>query len=170
MMQGVESSAAVDGIFRLHYDWLCRWLRPKMPAAHMADDIAAETMLRLITIAARQTIAEPRAIMTVIARRLLSDQRAKDTVRLHYAAAIAHLPPALEPSAEDQMIILEALERIERVLRPLSAKTRAAFLLSQIDGLRHAEIAERLGLSVSMTRKHIAKAMQSCYREFQDDQ
>ena len=100
----------------------------------------------------------------------MSDLRAKDIVRLQYAAAVAHLPPALEPSAEDRLIILEALRRIERVLRPVSAKARTAFLLSQIDGLRHAEIAERLGISVSMTRKHIAAVMQRCYHEFQDDE
>ncbi|MDQ1231235.1 sigma-70 family RNA polymerase sigma factor [Sphingomonas sp. SORGH_AS_0879] len=169
-MSAAEPSVALDGIFRLHHDWLRRWLRPQMTHAHLAEDIAAETMLRLITIAARQTIVEPRAVMTVIARRLMSDLRAKDIVRLQYAAAVAHLPPALEPSAEDRLIILEALRRIERVLRPVSAKARTAFLLSQIDGLRHAEIAERLGISVSMTRKHIAAVMQRCYHEFQDDE
>ncbi|MNY46243.1 putative RNA polymerase sigma factor FecI [compost metagenome] len=49
------------------------------------------------------------------------------------------------------------------MLDGLSAKARAAFLYSQIDGLTHKEIATALGVSVSMVRQYIAQALQRCY-------
>ncbi|GAA4216920.1 RNA polymerase sigma factor [Sphingomonas endophytica] len=169
MNVGVKSDWTAEEIFRLHYDWLRRWLRPRTRLSDHVDEVAAETMVRIVRVVGQQAIREPRAIMTVIARRLLLDLNDKDALRRHYEAAIAHLPPALEPSAEERMIILEALQRIEHVLKPLSVKTRSALLLSHVDGLRHAEIAQRLGLSVSMIRRHIATAMRACYQEFEHD-
>ena len=38
----------------------------------------------------------------------------------------------------------------------------AAFLLAQLEGLRHAEIADRMQVSVSSVRQYLARAMQHC--------
>jgi RNA polymerase sigma-70 factor (ECF subfamily) len=49
------------------------------------------------------------------------------------------------------------------MLGTLSSKARAAFLYSRLDGMSHAEIAERLGVSVSRVRQYLAQAMRQCY-------
>ena len=43
-----------------------------------------------------------------------------------------------------------------------SARAREAFILSQYEELGYAEIATRLGVSVSMVRKYIAQALLAC--------
>jgi RNA polymerase sigma-70 factor (ECF subfamily) len=163
------SVLTMDAIFRDHYAWLHRWLNFRTPNGHSPEDVASETILRMTDFAARQVIIEPRAMMTTIARRILYDLRAKNDLQRAYEAALTHLPAALEPSPEEQLLTLEALRRVDQILRPLSFKARSAFLLSQVDGLRHADIAAILGLSVSMVRKHITAAMKACYQDFAPD-
>ncbi|MDR3511361.1 MAG: sigma-70 family RNA polymerase sigma factor [Caulobacteraceae bacterium] len=66
--------------------------------------------------------------------------------------------PREERSAEQVMLAREMLETIALALRELPERTRAIFLLSRLEGLKRAEIAKRLGLSVSAVEKHLVKA------------
>ena len=50
-----------------------------------------------------------------------------------------------------------------RLLGQLSSKARAAFLYNRLDGLGHAEIAERLGVSPSRVRQYLAQGLRQCY-------
>ncbi|MGN7998911.1 sigma-70 family RNA polymerase sigma factor [Sphingomonas sp. 22176] len=169
MTTASTSNSALDAIFRSDYAWLQSWVKRRTAANHLAEDVAAETMLRLTSIAANQQIREPRAIMTIIARRILYDLRVRNDLHCAYEEAMALLPAALEPSPEEQLIVREALRQIDRVLQRLSMKARSAFLLSQIEGMRQAEIAELLGVSSSMVRKYIAQALRACYLDASDD-
>ncbi|WP_239796219.1 sigma factor-like helix-turn-helix DNA-binding protein [Candidatus Nitrotoga arctica] len=42
-------------------------------------------------------------------------------------------------------------------------KARRAFLLAQLEGLTYAEIAQQLGVSVSMIKQYMLRATQQCY-------
>ena len=70
---------------------------------------------------------------------------------------------SVHPSPEERALLLEALFAIDRALDGLSVKARTAFLYSQLDGLTYAEIGERLGVSASMVRQYMAKALACCY-------
>ncbi|MEZ1376866.1 sigma-70 family RNA polymerase sigma factor, partial [Enterobacter hormaechei] len=70
---------------------------------------------------------------------------------------------AEQPSAEEQYLILEDLREIDRLLGTLSLKARRAFLYSRLDGMPHAEIAERLGVSVPRVRQYLAQGLRQCY-------
>ncbi len=80
-----------------------------------------------------------------------------------YLGELMQLPEAEQPSPEEQLLILEDLKTIDRLLDRLSSKARAAFLYNRLDGLSHGEIAERLGVSVSRVRQYLAQAMRQCY-------
>jgi RNA polymerase sigma-70 factor (ECF subfamily) len=73
------------------------------------------------------------------------------------------VPADEQPSVEAQQLILEDLKNIDRLLGKLSSKARAAFLYNRLDGLGHAEIAERLGVSVPRVRQYLAQGMRQCY-------
>jgi RNA polymerase sigma-70 factor (ECF subfamily) len=45
----------------------------------------------------------------------------------------------------------------------LPSPVKRAFLLAQIDGLSHAEIGARLGISVATVKRHLSKAALRCY-------
>jgi RNA polymerase sigma-70 factor (ECF subfamily) len=53
----------------------------------------------------------------------------------------------------------EALREIVRALQELPERTRTVFVLHRLEELRHAEIARRLGISVSAVEKHVVKAI-----------
>lgn len=58
--------------------------------------------------------------------------------------------------------VLEGKQELAVVLeglRKLPERTRNVFLLARLERMRHAEIARRLGISVSTVEKHIVKAL-----------
>ncbi|MNE76300.1 putative RNA polymerase sigma factor FecI [compost metagenome] len=109
------------------------------------------------------TPREPRAFLLAIAKGLLFDHFRRSALEQAYLAELALIPEGEQPSPEEQHLILEDLKAIDRLLGKLSSKARAAFLHSRLDGLGHAEIAERLGVSVPRVRQYLAQGMRQCY-------
>jgi RNA polymerase sigma-19 factor, ECF subfamily len=60
--------------------------------------------------------------------------------------------------------VVEALMEIDALLDGLPPKARLAFLLSQLEGLPYAEIAQRLNVSLSMVKKYMLQAVTHCMR------
>ena len=54
------------------------------------------------------------------------------------------------------------LALLDRALRQLPEKPRQALLLSRVEGLTHAAIARRLGVSESMIAKYLAQSLRHC--------
>lgn len=61
------------------------------------------------------------------------------------------------------------LEALDRALRRLSPGARAVFILQRRDGCTVDEIAAKLGISRSMVKKHLARAMAHCSRQMQEE-
>jgi len=66
---------------------------------------------------------------------------------------------ARAPSAQEVNEWLDSLEWVARLVEDLPDKPRRAFLMSRLDGMSQAEIAAELGVSVSMVKKYMAKAL-----------
>jgi RNA polymerase sigma-70 factor (ECF subfamily) len=49
--------------------------------------------------------------------------------------------------------------RLKRALAQLDRRCREVFVMSAADGFEHAEIAERLGISVEAVERHLADAL-----------
>jgi len=98
-----------------------------------------------------------------VAKGLMFDHFRRPALEQAYLAELALMPEAEQPSPEVQHLILEDLKAIDRLLGKLSSKARAAFLHNRLDGMSHAEIAERMGVSVSRVRQYIAQGMRQCY-------
>ena len=64
---------------------------------------------------------------------------------------------------------LQYLEQLKAVLAELSPRRREALMLHRFEGLSQAQIAERMGISVSMVEKHIAFALLHCKQHLQRD-
>ena len=59
---------------------------------------------------------------------------------------------------ESRAILIETLVELDRRLDTLPAPVVKAFLLSQLDGMKQADIAAELKLSLATVQRHIAKA------------
>ena len=119
--------------------------------------------MRLLGRADLKAPREPRAFLAAIAKGLLFDYFRRAALEQAYLNELMLIPEAEQPSPEEQQLILEDLRAIDHLLGKLSSKARAAFLHSRIDGLSHAEIAERLGVSVPRVRQYLAQGIRQCY-------
>ena len=159
----LASGDAVHLLYRAHHGWLHNWLRGKLGNSCDAADLAQDTFLRVLR--HRQeldALREPRAYLTTIAKRLLLNHHRRRSVEQAYMEALALMPEALAPSAEQRLIILETLQEIEEMLAGLSLPARQAFLMAQLEGLSHAEIASRLDVSLRTVHRYIAKGFEQC--------
>ena len=150
-------------IFRSDYRWLINRLRRSIARDCEAEDIASEAFVRLAAMPNLTHVREPRAMLTTLAKRVLFENWRRRDLERAWLSALASAPEHSHPSPEDQEILLEALMAIDQALEGLSVKARQAFLYSQLDGLTYAQIAQHLGVSVSMVRKYITSALTQCY-------
>ena len=109
------------------------------------------------------TPREPRAFLVAIAKGLLFDYFRRAALEQAYLTELMLIPEGEQPSVEEQQLILEDLKAIDRLLGKLSTKARTAFLYNRLDGLGHAEIAEKLGVSVPRVRQYLAQGIRQCY-------
>lgn len=152
----------VADLYASHHGWLLGWLRKKLGCADNAADLAQDTFVRLLGQRKTPDLSEPRALLTHIAKALMIDQWRRQAVERAYLEALAHLPETTAPSPETRLLILEALMRIETMLRGMPAKTRDIFLLSQLDGLTYPQIAGQLGTSLVTVKRHMRAGFMAC--------
>lgn len=171
-MPAPQSSCAdnVTKLYREHHGWLATWLRGKLGSSFDAADLAHDTFVRLMAGRRRQEAgAEPRALLTHIAKGLVADHWRRRAVEDAYLAAVAQLPAAEAPSPEARALILETLHAIDAALRSLSARTREAFLMSQFDGMGYDDIARAQRVSLSTVKRRMQAAFAACLIAYQAD-
>lgn len=155
----------VKDLYIDHQGWLFGWLRKKLRCPSDAADLTQDTFVRVMQCDELAQLREPRAFLTTTAGRLLIDHLRRRKLEQSYLAALAlHSPDASAPSAEDHHAALETLNALATMLETLPPKPRKAFLLYRLEGLPHAEIAARLGVSVSMIKQYLASVLMQCYR------
>ncbi len=158
-----SSSQQIDLLYREHRDWLFAWLRRNLHCPQRAEDLSQDTFMRLLSRGDSQPLREPRALLTTIARGLLIDHFRRSALERAYLKELALLPEQEQPAPGQQPLALRTLQQIDQLLDGLSANARDAFLFNRLDGLDHAEIAERLGVSVSRVRQYLVQGLRQCY-------
>lgn len=147
-----------------HHAWLLSRLQARLRNLAEAQDVASETFLRVLAAPQPVVVQEPRAFLTTIAKRLLFTLWRRRELERAYAEALALQPEDFAHSPEDRILLLETLEYIAQTLDGLPLKARQAFLLSQVDGLTYAAIAQQLGISQSTVRRHMAEGFRRIAR------
>ena len=158
-----DRAKAVEALYGDHHGWLLGWLRRKLGNSNDAADLAQDTFTRVLGRPRElDQLREPRAWLTTIAQGLVVDHVRRRTLERACLEAIASLPEPQAPSSETRLLLVEALVRIDAMLDGLAPKARTAFLLSRLDGLGYAEIAQRLQVSLSSVEKYMAMAIRHC--------
>ena len=155
----------ITALYTTHHGWLQGWLRRRLNHAGDVADLAQDTFVRLLTAPAAPAEAplrEPRAYLATVARRLLLNHLRRQSLEQAYLQALAALPAPQAPSPEQQLAILQALQEIDAMLDGLPPKVRAVFILSQVEGLTYAAIAEELGMGLRSVKRYMAQAMAEC--------
>lgn len=158
--------SALEGFRRNLQRFLLRRLRSR----DTAEDLAQEVFLRLLRFADHKLVEHPQAYVYQVAFNVLCefklDER-RSVVSFDSQAAdegMKNLPDeALSP--EDSMDRLVHERQLDEWLERLPAMQRAVFLLAVRHGLPHAEIAEKLGLSLHTVRKYLYRATHICRQQ-----
>lgn len=155
----------IHALYSDHHGWLHGWLRRKLGDAHHAADLAHDTFVRILTACRAQEllldqVREPRAYLTTVAGRVLLNHYRRLSLEQAWLAALATQPAAFAASPEERLAMLQTLQEIDALLDALPPKARTAFLLSQLEGLSYAQIAERLNVALRTVKRYMAQAFE----------
>jgi len=143
------------------------FLTSRVKCAEAAADLTHETYLRLDKKVKESPPDNARALAFRIALNLAIDYQRKAIVRNKYASNMA-FDDALEVSSnqstepEKALMGQQQMLIMKQALNELPVSSRTAFYMHSVDGLKYAEIADRMGISKSMVNKLLSQAMKHC--------
>ena len=139
---------------------LRRLLYSRGQKADDTEDLIQEAFLRLRQYDRDRAVQHTEAFLVLTVLNLLTDRR-----RRH--RAVIEVPTdsntfgVVDPSPTPD-VVLEGQRRLlhfKAGLRALNPRQREVFILNRIEGHSFAQVAERLGITVSMAEKHAARAL-----------
>ncbi|WP_394343821.1 RNA polymerase sigma factor [Stenotrophomonas rhizophila] len=137
-------------------------------ARQEAEDLVQETYLRLLRAHDGQggEIANPEAYLFTVALNLAREQAARRRWSVLPIEDIEHLSQGLasEESVEDAAEREQRSTHLQALLATLPAHTRAVLVMQYRDGMSYKQIAERLGVSTHMVKKHVVRGLSVCRR------
>lgn len=140
---------------------LTGWFQRRLGDRHEAEDLVQESFLRLAQRRDTGEVAHLDGYIYRTAGSVLTDRARRRAVR--HADEHVELESTQEAANNvDPLRALtsrRALAEVGAVLDALPERTRTVFVLRRLEGLRHKEIALRLGISVSSVEKHVARAV-----------
>jgi len=151
-------------VFQEHYADLLAFLARRLGNVEKAADVAQDTYLRLAGLGDTAQILEPRAFVFRVAGNLAIDRLRQEQRRSAWQADMPDQEEVCDPMASPERSFLgaEAIEQLDGALHQLPSNARLALLLNRLEGLTHAQIAQRLGVSESTVGKYIVQAMRQC--------
>ena len=162
-MQDSQEYTASRMLLATHIDELRRRLRAQLPCNEDAQDIAQQACLNLLQVNRPETIENPKAYLFQIARNLLYHHYQRPSQRL---STTSDIDVDTLACGDNGLLALttDAIrrEQINRAVQELSPKCQQALRLRWREGLRVAEIAERMDLSIAMVKKYLAQGLAHC--------
>jgi RNA polymerase sigma-70 factor (ECF subfamily) len=150
---------AFDSVFRTHYAHLVRVAESMLRERALAEEIAQEVMLELWR--RRESLVVEQTFAAYLVRstrnRALNHIRHQRVVAREAAAAA--IEPQASRSAEDELLGVEFQQAVREAMDALPEKSREVFRLSREQGLKYAEIASVLEISVKTVEKRMGRAL-----------
>jgi RNA polymerase sigma-70 factor (ECF subfamily) len=150
---------AFDSVFREHYAHLVRMAQSVVREPALAEEIAQEVMLELWR--RRESLQVEQTFRAYLIRS--TRNRALNHIRheriVAREAASAAIDPRTSPSAEDEVLGVELERAVRNAIDGLPQNCREIFRLSREQGLKYAEIATALEISVKTVEKRMGQAL-----------
>lgn len=160
-----------------YYRELLNFLNRQVNDRDTAADLAQESFARVLAVQhAGRAVLDVRALLYRTARNLVIDQHRRAKLRRH--DDLDAIPEDLHPPAprhlqpEDALASRQTVRTYAAAIEALPPRCREAFVLHVFDELSHAQVAQRMGISVSMVEKHMVRGMvacKACARKLRDD-
>lgn len=135
----------------------------RLQSSHAAEDITQDLYLKLPRVPEQfPSTEDARRYLVRMATNAALDYQRTEGRRSELLAGTEDLFDGVEASPEDLALSRDEVARLEDALRGLPAKCRDVLYLSRVEGLTHAEIAARLGVSKSLVDKYAVRALLHC--------
>lgn len=159
----------LDRLFRLYHRELRHLAYKRVGDPELAADLTQDAFVRYAGFTQKQPqqpINQPRYFLWRILSNLIADfgrhrARCGEHAPLDEVAAELYDP---KPNPEQLLELRQQLALLHQALNELPPACREALLLNRVEGLSHAVIAKRLGVSSSMVCKYIMRALRHCIR------
>jgi RNA polymerase sigma factor (sigma-70 family) len=141
-------------------DALARYFARRVRNTAEVDDLVQDVFARIVARDSRQPVAHLSRYVFQTAASVLADWGRRRVVR-RASAHVAFDPDRHGDSDLDADRILigkENLRAATAALLSLPPRTRSIFVLHRLEGLRYADIAQQLGISLSAVEKHMYRA------------
>ena len=157
-MDNICNEDKFNEIFRLHAKELHDFLYYKYGLDNNPKDLVQEAFLKLWDNCHKVIPEKARSFLFTVANRQMLNELSRKKTALNYYIK----EPRKNHTHESPEYILEEKEyreKLKKGIENLSEEQRTAFLLNRIEGKRHQEIAEMLGISRKAVEKRIYTAL-----------
>jgi RNA polymerase sigma factor (sigma-70 family) len=131
--------------------------------ADIAADLAQDLFVRLsairVVLPDRQ---QARAYIFRMAVNLAIDRARSEGRRSNILSGVELLFENASPDPEMLTVNRDQIRRIDLALDELPPKCREVLMLARVYGLSHKEIAEKMGVSISLVEKYQLRALRHC--------
>src|SRR6202789_95044 len=163
-----ESRASgVERLFREHNEALIRFLRGRVGSHNEALEVAQEAYVRLLSLDQPGAVSYLRAFLFKTAANIAIDRRRRHENFDKVASRQLFTELTESRTPERQLSGEQTLRHLGVLIEAMPAKCRESFVMNQIQGLDAATIAAELGITDSMVRKYVVRALLHC-RQFID--
>ena len=168
-MTSDNQKLVVHDVYIRHRTELCRYLVNKTSVSiDEAQDIVQTAFTRVIEMDFKD-IKNPRALLYKTSYNIAIDQKRHGSVRQrHVQAVVDSGSTAVEELSPERIHDgKRQLSLVVKALWGMPKKRRRLLLMNRFDGQSYAQIARTVGLSETVVRKHVTKALLDCQKALQ---
>ena len=157
-MENTCDEFTYNQLFKSHSEDLYNFIYYKFGTDFHPEDLVQDAFIQLWKNCKNVPVEKVRSYLFTVANNAALNLASKNKTRMNHA----RLNPTKERSIETPEYIMEGAEymdRLQKALESLTEEQRVAFMLNKIEGKKHREIAEMLGISNKAVEKRIYKAI-----------
>lgn len=139
-------------------------------AAGEVPDLIQEVYLRMLRIDNHETIRNPLAYLYTVASHVLHQhwlRRAAAPESIHIMDALSELESVTDTDPAIQLEVEQRFEELGHALLRHSPKAYATLLKHRCDGLPLQVIADQFGISYTMAKRYLSKALTYCQQRLE---